>query len=110
MSQSDIVFLNAVEVAARIRSRDLSPVEVVEAAFRQIDAVNPVVNAVVTPAYESAIAAARAAETAVQRGDDLGPLHGVPIGLKDMTETAGLRTTYGSKLFEHNVPTSTPCW
>ncbi len=56
------------------------------------------------PAHEQARAAARDAEEAVRRGEPLGPLHGVPIGLKDMTETAGLRTTYGSKLYEHNVP------
>jgi Asp-tRNA(Asn)/Glu-tRNA(Gln) amidotransferase A subunit family amidase len=104
MRPSEIAFLSAVELVARIRARELSPVDVVEAAFGQIEAINPIVNAVVTPAYEQARAAARAAEAAVRRGDPLGPLHGVPIGLKDMTETAGLRTTYGSKLYEHNVP------
>jgi amidase len=105
MSASEIAFLPAVEAAARIRAREISPVEVVEAAIDQIEAVNPIVNAVVTPAFEQARVEARAAEAAIQRGDELGPLHGLPIGLKDMTETAGLRTTYGSKLYEHNVPT-----
>ena len=104
MNQSKIAFLSAVELAARIRERELSPVEVVEAAFGQIEALNPVVNAVVTPAYEQARAAAREAEAAVGRGGELGPLHGLPIGIKDITETAGLRTTYGSKLYEDNVP------
>src|SRR5688572_14432294 len=104
MSASEIAFLPAVEQAARIRSRELSPVEVIDAALAQYEALNPVVNAVVTPAYEQARSLARAAEQAVVRGDAIGPLHGLPIGLKDMTETAGLRTTYGSKLYEHNVP------
>ncbi len=104
MKPSEIAFLSAVEQAARIRARELSPVEVVEAALGQIDALNPIVNAVVTPLHEQARAAARDAEEAVRRGEPLGPLHGVPIGLKDMTETAGLRTTYGSKLYEDNVP------
>ena len=112
MKSTDIALLPAVEVAARIRAGELSSVEVVEAAIGQIEALNSIVNAVVTPAFEQARAAARAAEEAVRRGDPsassgqaLGPLHGLPIGLKDMTETAGLRTTYGSKLYEHNVPT-----
>jgi amidase len=104
MHPFEIAFLPAVELAARIRAGELSPVEAVEAAFGQIDAINPLVNAVVTPAYEQARTAARVAEEAVRRGDELGPLHGVPISLKDMTETAGLRTTYGSKLYEHHVP------
>src|SRR5437763_6742236 len=104
MDRSDIAFLPATELAARLRAHELSPVEAIEAAFGQIEALNSIVNAVVTPAYEPARAAAQAAERALQRGDEVGPLHGVPIGLKDMTETAGLRTTYGSKLYEHNVP------
>jgi amidase len=104
MRRSDIAFLTATEQAARIRAREISPVEVVEAAIDQIEALNPIVNAVVTPAYEQARTAATAAEAAAMHGDALGPLHGLPIGLKDMTETAGLRTTYGSKLYEHNVP------
>jgi len=104
MKPSEVALLPAVELAARICARELSPVEVVEAALGQIDALNPLVNAVVTPAHDQARAAARAAQDAVMRGDALGPLHGVPIGLKDMTETAGLRTTYGSRLYEHNVP------
>ena len=104
MNPFEIAFLPAVELVARIRARELSPIEAVDAAFAQYAALNPILNAVVTPAYEQARAAARAAEEAVRRGDELGPIHGVPIGLKDMTETAGLRTTYGSKLYEHNVP------
>ena len=104
MNPSEIAFLPAVEQAARIRSRELSPVEVLDAALAQYEALNPIVNAVVTPAYEQARTLARAAEQAVMRGDRLGPLHGLPIGLKDMTETADLRTTYGSKLYEHHVP------
>ena len=104
MSPVEPNFLSATELAARIRDRDLSPVEVVESALNQIDALNPLVNAVATPAYDQARAAAKGAEQAIMDGETLGPLHGVPIGLKDLTETAGLRTTYGSKLFEHNVP------
>src|SRR5215213_9311972 len=104
MTLSELAFLPATDVAARIHARELSPVDVVEAAIGQIERHNPVVNAVCTPAFEQAREAARRAEAAVAAGQPLGPLHGLPIGLKDMTETAGLRTTYGSKLFEHFVP------
>ena len=104
MTPSEIAFLPATEQVARVRRRDLSPVEVVQAALSQYEALNPTVNAVVPSAYETALAAAREAEAAVMRGDDLGPLHGLPITIKDITETAGLRTTYGSKLYEHHVP------
>jgi amidase len=99
-----IAFLPAVELAARIRARDVSPVEAIQAAQAQYEALNPAVNAVVTPNYQQALLQAQEAEAAVLCGDQLGPLHGVPIGLKDMTEAAGIRTTYGSKLYEHNVP------
>ncbi|MGE3912985.1 MAG: amidase, partial [Chloroflexota bacterium] len=104
MTSGEIAFLPAAELASRIRSGEISPREAVQAAFEQYQAFNPTVNAVVTPAYEQALAEADRAEAAVLRGEAAGPLHGLPIGLKDMTETAGLRTTYGSKLYEHNVP------
>lgn len=104
MPMNEIAFLPAIELAARIRRRDISPREAIQAALTQFEAHNPTVNAVVTPTYEQALAQAEQAEAAVLRGDTLGPLHGLPIGLKDMTETAGIRTTYGSKLYEWNVP------
>jgi amidase len=104
MTPSEIALLPAVEVAALIRRRDLSPVEVIQAAQSQFEACNPTVNAVCTPAYEQALAEARAAEAAVMRDDPLGALHGLPVTIKDITETAGLRTTFGSKLYEHYVP------
>src|SRR5712691_9376456 len=84
MISSEIAFLPATEAAALIRQRELSPVEVLGAAIGQYKAVNSVVNAVVTPAYEQARELARSAEQAVMRGDELGPLHGLPIGIKDV--------------------------
>ena len=104
MNPFEIAFLPAAEQARLIRTREVSPVEVVDAALAQYEALNPTVNAVVTPTYEAAREVAREAEAAVLRGDELGPLHGLPIGLKDMTETAGVRTTYGSLLYADNVP------
>jgi Asp-tRNA(Asn)/Glu-tRNA(Gln) amidotransferase A subunit family amidase len=96
--------LTAVEARRLIEARELSPVELVESCLARIDAIDPAVNAVVTRADERALTEARAAEAAVARGDALGPLHGLPILIKDIQDTAGIRTTFGSARFEHNVP------
>jgi amidase len=100
-----LAFTSAVDLRRLIAERAVSPVEVVEALLQRIDRVNPIVNAVVTVAADQALAAAREAEAAVQRGDALGALHGVPVSIKDLTPTAGIRTTHGSRLFAEHVPT-----
>src|SRR5262245_32208684 len=104
MSNDELCFTSAVDLAAAIRARTLSPVEVTEAVLERIQKVNPVVNAYCTVAADQALAEARQAEARVIEGDTLGPLHGVPISFKDLTPTAGIRTTFGSKIFEHHVP------
>ena len=105
MSNDELCWTSAADLAAAIRDRRLSPVEVTDAVLARIEAVNPQVNAYCTVVADRARAEARAAEAAVMRGDALGPLHGVPISFKDLTPTAGIRTTFGSKIFEHHVPT-----
>jgi Asp-tRNA(Asn)/Glu-tRNA(Gln) amidotransferase A subunit family amidase len=105
MRNDDLCFTPATDLAAAIRARKLSPVELTEALLARIQAVNPRVNAYCTVAAERARADARAAEAAVTSGAELGPLHGVPISFKDLTPTAGIRTTFGSLAFEHHVPT-----
>src|SRR5437867_9558895 len=100
----DPVFLSAGDLADRIRRRELSPVEVVDAFLARIDAIDRHLHAYCTVARDSARAAARAAEAALVRRDPLGLLHGVPVSIKDNIETAGIRTTYGSRAFEHFVP------
>lgn len=99
----DLCGLDATELAARIRHKDVSPVEVLRAHQDRIARLNPVLNAIVTPAPDAA-ERAREAERAVMRGDRLGPLHGVPFTMKDAFETAGLRTTCGSRLLADHVP------
>ena len=101
----EIWYADATELAAKIRARALSPVEVVQAHLDRIQAINPGLNAVVC-LDESALDRARQAEAAIMRGDELGPLHGVPFTIKDCIDVAGLRTTRGSKLFEDHVPTA----
>ena len=104
MAGDDLIRLPARELAANIRSRRVSPVEVLDAHLSVIERLNPALNAIVTLAADEARAAALAAETAVMAGDDLGPLHGLPVVIKDVTLTAGMRTTFGSPLFKDHVP------
>ena len=101
----EIYYAPAVDLATKIRSKELSPVEVMEAHLERIEAINSKLNAIVIFA-EDPVGRAREAETAVMRGDELGPLHGVPYTLKDCVETEGLRTTLGSKLMRDNVSTT----
>jgi amidase len=95
----------ATELARLIRSKAVSPVELLRSCLEAIERLNPKINAICTLAAESAIAAAQRAEGAVMTGDEIGPLHGLPIGIKDLTPTAGIRTTFGSPLYANNVPT-----
>src|ERR1700680_3546753 len=95
----------AVELASLISTKAVSPVEVLDAHLATIARVNPKLNAIVTLVADAAHALAKAAEAAVMRGDTLGALHGLPVAIKDITPTAGIRTTYGSPLFRDHVPT-----
>ena len=104
MTDRALIYRSAQDLADLIRRREASPVAVVEAALARIAAVNPTLNCFCFVYAEEALAAARAAERAVLAGDDLGPLHGVPIAIKDLTPTRGKRTTLGSHAFEHWVP------
>jgi len=104
MSSDSQAYTSASELAEQIRSRQISPIEVIEAALRRIDTLQPTLNAFITVARDQAMDDARKAEGAIARGDDLGPLHGVPFSVKDLVNTRGVRTTMGSLIFEHNVP------
>ena len=92
------------ELLARIASRKLSPVELVDAARRAYEERNPRLNAIVTPTFEAARAEAVESERRVARGEPLRPLEGLPLAVKDSIPVAGVRTTYGSPLFRDNVP------
>src|SRR3982074_600704 len=95
----------AVELASLIASKAVSPVEVLDAHLATIARVRPSLNAIVTLVGGGAVVLAQQAEAAVMRGEKLGALHGLPVAIKDVTPTAGIRTTYGSPLFKDNVPT-----
>lgn len=104
MDPSDFAFVPAVDLAARIRSRALSPVELMRATLERIERSQSSLNAFITIAADGAMDGARAAEAAVMRGDALGPLHGLPVAIKDLVPTAGIRTTWGSLIFKDHVP------
>lgn len=101
---NELCFTPAIELARRVRERDLSPVELLDAVLARVEAVDPLVHAFVTVDAERARAAAREAETAVAAGAELGPLHGLPISVKDLEPVAGVRLTFGTRFHEHNVP------
>jgi aspartyl-tRNA(Asn)/glutamyl-tRNA(Gln) amidotransferase subunit A len=93
-----------VELAPRLRRKEISPVEVTRACLDRIEKVNPALNAFITVTAESAFAEARAAEMEIARGEWRGPLHGIPIALKDLIDTAGTRTTAASGLYQNRIP------
>jgi amidase len=104
MRERDLCFFSATELVRLFRARKVSPFELMHAVLARIDQVNPAVNAYVTVAREAALRAARLATNALKRGAKLPLLHGVPVSIKDLTPTKGIRTTWGSKIFEHHVP------
>jgi len=102
---SSICFLSTVEMARLIRTKKLSAREALAAHLKQIERVNPKVNAIVTLVSALAAAAAAKADEMQARKEPLGPLHGLPVAHKDLLETRGIRTTFGSPLYKDNIPT-----
>jgi aspartyl-tRNA(Asn)/glutamyl-tRNA(Gln) amidotransferase subunit A len=93
------------EISRRLRNRELSPVDLTKECLAQIEKLNPLLNAFITVTAESAMRQAREAESEILRGEDRGPLHGIPLGLKDLIDIAGTRTTAASALFKDRIPT-----
>jgi len=102
----ELLSLSAVSLRRLIGRKALSPVELLDACIARIEAVNPRINAITATCFERARVEARAAEAAVMAGRPLGLLHGLPLGIKDLEDTEGLLTTYGSPLFRGHVPTA----
>ena len=104
MENLEICYMSVIEMTEAIKSKRLSPVEIMDAILSRIERLNSKVNAYCTLVAESARKQAREAETMVMRGEKLGPLHGIPVSIKDLTFTRGIRTTFGSKIYENFVP------
>src|SRR5262252_5657660 len=108
MASTDLAFTPATELAALIRAKKLSPVELTSAVLDRIERLNPVVNAFCTLTADHALAAAREAEQALVKGAARGALHGIPFSIKDLHYTKDVRTMSGSFIFEHRVPDVDP--
>jgi len=102
--QDSLPHLPAVELRRLIGTKEISPVALLDACIARIETYNPLINAITATGFERAREQAREAERAVMRGEPLGLLHGLPLGVKDLEATAGLLTTLGSPLFRGNVP------
>ena len=101
---TDLAFASIAELAPRLAAKELSPVEVTEATLGRLEQLEPRINAFITVTAESARHAARAAEAAIRAGHYLGPLHGIPVAIKDLYATRGVATTFGSPLYADWVP------
>jgi Asp-tRNA(Asn)/Glu-tRNA(Gln) amidotransferase A subunit family amidase len=104
VSNNELLELTSVEMRRRIGTKEISPVELLEASIARIEALNPAVNAIAATDFATARKLAVSAEASARKGEPLGPLHGLPTGIKDLHETAGLLTTYGSPLYRGFVP------
>jgi len=98
------VLQSIVETSGLLRKRELSPVELTKECLAQIEKLNPILNAFITVTADSALEQARTAENEIRRGYWRGPLHGIPLALKDLIDTAGVRTTAASALFKDRIP------
>ena len=105
MEKRDIPFLTATELSERIKSKEVSPVEAVEAYLDRIEALNPTLNSYITVCADEAMEEAKRAESAIARGEYLGPMHGIPVAVKDQWWTKGIRTTAGSNIIRDFIPT-----
>ena len=104
MAGGELHYMSAWELSGLIGSREVSPVEVVEACLARIEETEPTLNSFITLLPDQAREAARRAEAEVARGSYRGPLHGIPVGLKDLFNTAGVKTTSGTRIYDNFVP------
>src|ERR1700688_3353784 len=104
MISGDIAFTPATKLAKAVRSKDLSPADITKAVLERIHRYDGLVNAFATLTADQAMDRAREAEAAIMRGDDVGPLHGVPTTIKDLALTKGVPTQFGSLTRMGNVP------
>jgi aspartyl-tRNA(Asn)/glutamyl-tRNA(Gln) amidotransferase subunit A len=104
MSKEEICYFSAYDLAEKIRNQELSSTELTEIIIERIEKINPLINAYCTPTFDLAREMAKNADEAIKKDEKISLLHGVPVSIKDETETKGIRTTFGSLLFENNIP------
>jgi len=104
MNKEDICFMSAFEMREKIKTQELSSIEITETIIERIEKINPIINAYCTPTFELAREMAKIADNSIKNGQDLGLLIGIPTSIKDLMLTKGIRTTYGSLLHENFIP------
>jgi len=104
VNREDICYMSASEMLEKIRSQELTSEEITETIIERIEKINPIINAFCTPTFDIAREMAKNADALVKRGEKLGSLNGIPTSIKDLMQTKGIRTTYGSKLYEDFIP------
>ncbi|MBY8988841.1 MAG: amidase, partial [Candidatus Lokiarchaeota archaeon] len=104
MNKEDICFMSAFEMREKIKTQELSSIEITETIIERIKKINPFINAYCTPTFDLAREAAKNADEAVKRNEKLGLLNGIPTSIKDLMLTKGIKTTFGSKLYEDFIP------
>ena len=104
MNKEEICFMSACEMAEKIKSQELTSLEITETIIERIEKINPIINAYCTTTFDLARKMAAKADDAVKKGEKLGILHGIPTSIKDLMETKGIRTTFGSRIYENYIP------
>ncbi len=104
MKKDDIVWMSACDMRDAIKRQDLTSEEATEVIIERIEKINPLINAYCTPTFDLARESAKKADTAVKKGEKLGLLHGIPTSIKDEVETKGIRSTFGTVIFENYIP------
>ncbi|MFX1299089.1 MAG: amidase [Promethearchaeota archaeon] len=106
MNKEDICYMSACEMISKIQTQELSSLEITETIIERIEKINPSINAFCTPTFDLAREMAKKADLSVKEGKKLGSLNGIPLSIKDLMMTEGIKTTFGSKLYENFIPTS----
>ncbi|TFG09045.1 MAG: amidase [Promethearchaeota archaeon] len=104
MKENDICFMPACDMAEKIRTQELTSAEITEVIIERIEKINPIVNAYCTPTFDLAREMAKTSDDKVKKGKKIGPLEGIPISIKDLMYTEGIRTTFGSLIYENFIP------
>ncbi len=104
MNKDEICFMSAYDMLEKIKTQELTSTEITETIIERIERINPIINAYCTPTFELARKTAKKADEIVKKGEELGLLHGIPTSIKDLMQIKGIRTTYGSKLYEDFIP------
>lgn len=104
MKKDDICFMSACDMIEKIKNQELPSQEITEVLIERIEKLNPIINAYCTPTFDMAREMAKKADDRVRKNEKIPPLNGIPTSIKDLMPVKGVRTTYGSKIFENNIP------